>query len=636
MIRHAASAALLACLSVTALAQTRGVVVPVEFGASAQGAGANASSVRVAGAPGAPGAPVASPTLAPILGVRPTAVLFAPRGTRLTLGVTLPVSEGRRSARETAIAADGRQAGAAGLETPSVASDGVALGLPRAVLPSVRAEDAERRPRDSDGLLKTLALDPGSAHVRFDGAGRLVALPNTLPEGAFSAGGRARVTATAASERETQVPNRDVPVPPTQPPSKPAGWLDRLGDHPVVVAFLWNFLTVGAAYIINPVRGAFLLTKFEPTVMPFVYMGSAAATALAVWAYGRFARSGRAKLVGGAIITLSASLAGWWAIGPALAATPALAFGFYMFGDVFSILSVTVFWSYMNDVFRGEGAKRYFGRLASAGSLGAIVMSLMVNLNVKGTGAIPLILVAAALYALTFGLMLYMERWARRQETAPTAAAAAAAAATKAPAGGMWKALTATKIGLLLAALVLLERLVPDFANYVFAFEMKAAYPVLEDFVRAQASFAAWQNGISFVAGLALAGWLLRKAGLSFGLATAAIANLIGMAAYVIAPGLGSALALNGVEGGIRYTFFKAAKEQTWSNVPKDVLFQLKAFIEAFVYRFGRGISGAILLGLTGASLLGLGTVPVALVSLPLAAAWIWVAWSLGKKIATP
>ncbi|MBI5202106.1 MAG: hypothetical protein HY925_11010, partial [Elusimicrobia bacterium] len=100
--------------------------------------------------------------------------------------------------------------------------------------------------------------------------------------------------------------------------------------------------------------------------------------------------------------------------------------------------------------------------------------------------------------------------------------------------------------------------------------------------------------------------------------------------------GLGTAIALNGAEGGIRYTFFKAAKEQTWSNVPKDVLFQLKAFIEAFVYRFGRGISGAILLLLTGASFLHLGTVPVGVAALPLAALWIGVAWALGRKIGKP
>jgi hypothetical protein len=69
--------------------------------------------------------------------------------------------------------------------------------------------------------------------------------------------------------------------------------------------------------------------------------------------------------------SLRVSAAGGWTALVALfgSANPWLSFGFSLWADVFGIMSVTLFWSYINDAFTAEAAKRRFGLIGAAGPL---------------------------------------------------------------------------------------------------------------------------------------------------------------------------------------------------------------------------------------------------------------------------
>lgn len=388
----------------------------------------------------------------------------------------------------------------------------------------------------------------------------------------------------------------------------------------------WNFLTIATYYILAPVRGAFLLTNFGPEALPWVYMVGAAVTGLAVWGYGSLSKLPRRWLIGGALGVLTLALGGWWAVGLAASQVPAVSFAYYIFGDLFSIMSVTLMWTYANDRFGPDSAKKYFGLVAAAGPLGAIVGSLVTRQLVGVVGVLPLLLAAAVAYAGTLGLFALAERV--RYQKPPSEAPQA----QPKPEKGMLKTIFTTPFLGFLALLVLLERLVPDFGNYIFNAAVYEAYPAKEAMVRFGASYGLWQNVVSLFASLFLTRWILRKLGAGKALMGPALSLIVGLPLFAISPTLAMAVGFNALEGLQRYTWFKSAKEATYTVGSRDVIYRFKAFIEMFVYRFARGLAGLILLLLTHQAFLAWGVTGVALAGVPFAALWLYAAWRVGKE----
>jgi ATP:ADP antiporter, AAA family len=392
-------------------------------------------------------------------------------------------------------------------------------------------------------------------------------------------------------------------------------------------AFLWNFLTIGAYSIIGPARGALLLTKFGPETIPWVYLASAALTGAVVWVYNRASKSaGRGALIGGSLGLLALTLAGG-ALAVSALGSPAASFGYYLWTDVFGIMSVTLFWTYQNDVFKREEAKRLFGFVAAGAPLGSIAGAFLVKALVGSLGPVPMLLIAAGVFAAVLPIFFWMQRLAQgRSADAPQAAPGAAAPASE----GVLKTILKSKFLLFLTALVALERLVPDITNYLYS--VVAAQSFAGDPKGLAAFFADvnfWTAVASFAVSSILVGLTIKRLGTAGALMTAAVANLLLFALFPFAPSLALVGVFFGLDGVSRYTWFKTAKETTYSATDKDVIYRVKAFVEMFVYRFARGLAGFLLLA---AAALGWGPAAVAWVGVPLALAWLYSAWRVGRE----
>ncbi|TBR22907.1 hypothetical protein EPO15_06965 [bacterium] len=411
------------------------------------------------------------------------------------------------------------------------------------------------------------------------------------------------------------------------PPVKPA---PVPGERRLaVLGMAWSFLAIASMYIVMPVRSAFLLTQFGPEVMPWVFMASAAFTGLAAWAYGRFSNAPRAKLLGGALAVLGAGLVGWWLAAPVAMASAPVSFAFSMWTDAFSIMSVTLFWTYADDRFKGETAKKWFGAFAAAGALGSIVGSGVTRYLVAALGAPHLLLIAAATFAAIGGVFWAMERTAYAPVT--TAAAPQKAAASGSGAWATAKEIARSPFLLALAALVFFERLVPDFGQYLFSLQAQHAYATKEAMAAFMAGFGMVTGATSLLMSALATRWILKKFGVGKALMSAPLMSLLGFAAMGAAPTLPVTVGASLAEGLPRYTVFKAAKEATYTTADKDVIYRVKAYIEMFVYRFARGVAGLMLLFLTGPAFLGWGPAAVAWAAVPLALAWAYSAWRLAR-----
>ncbi|MCR4294843.1 MAG: MFS transporter [Elusimicrobia bacterium] len=427
-------------------------------------------------------------------------------------------------------------------------------------------------------------------------------------------------------------PSALAPSAPASPAKKPplvARWKTAMADGTgplVLAAFAWNFLTIAAYSIIGPARGALLMTKFGPETLPWVYMASAALTGAVVFAYSRFSRAPRKLLIGGSLALLAATLAAG-ALAVSATALPSVAFGYFLWTDVFGIMSATLFWTYANDVFTRSESKRVFGLIAAGAPLGSIAGALLMKLVVGSMGPIPMLLVAAGVFAAVLPLFFFMESRSKGRGAAP---APETKAEDGAPAKGILKTIMGSPFLIFLTVVVALERLVPDVTNYLFAFAASSAYkgdPSGMAQLFANVNF--YTSLASFTASTLLVGLTLRKIGTGGSLMTAGLVNLALFALYPFVPTLGVAAVFFGLDGVTRYTWFKTAKESTYAATDRDVIYRVKAFIEMFVYRFARGLAGLLLLavawlqgGPTGAALLGI----------PLALLWLYASWRLGRE----
>src|SRR5207237_1265618 len=170
-------------------------------------------------------------------------------------------------------------------------------------------------------------------------------------------------------------------------------------------AFAYFFLLLCSYYLLRPVRDA-LAVEAATEKLQWLFTGTFAAMLALVPAFGWLcARLSRARLlpVGYAFFALNLLL---------FSARLDAAL-FFIWLSVFNLFVVSVFWSFMSDLFSAAQAARLYGSIAAGGSCGAIAGPLIAAGTVSKVGLTGLLLISAALLALTIVCIVMLGRWAR-------------------------------------------------------------------------------------------------------------------------------------------------------------------------------------------------------------------------------
>lgn len=407
--------------------------------------------------------------------------------------------------------------------------------------------------------------------------------------------------------------------------------------------FTWFLLVIASYYVIRPVRTALVLYDFGAENLPWVYMGTGLAAGVAAYLFSKFSKVKRATLISGVQIFFILNLLFWWWVAGQSAASQAAGEGgwvwaapsFYVWTDVFSIMGVTIFWMYANDVLGHNGAKKAFGIITAAGMCGGAAGAWITKVFVEDLGPVDIVLVAAGIYAITFVLFLGLEALSQgRSAVRSTDADKHAADLRKLP--EVVRQIKATRLLWLIAIVVCLERIAPDMVDYVFQntakgfFEDKTAYSAFF------ANFEMWRNLIVLAGTLVITPVLLTYLGPGAAMVSVPLAIVLFGVAMILMPSLLVVVLLKGFEEGQRHAWFKAGKETLYTVTSRDVLYTVKAYIEMFLYRFSRGIAGLFLLGLgTLMAILGRPestSLLVLVVMIPLCIVWIWAIWQVDRE----
>lgn len=410
-------------------------------------------------------------------------------------------------------------------------------------------------------------------------------------------------------------------------------FLDVAPDERLItlLLFAWQFLFICTYYVLRPIRRGLFLDGLGNDWMPVVYVGTAVVTGLVVWLYSKFAHLKRRTLICSIYGFFAVNLLIWWRV---FQKDNPIASGiFWVWLDVFSIMGVTLFWIYANDVFNSARAKRLFGILAAGGGLGAVFGASITAGFVHLIGTGNLFLVAAGLIVTTLAIFLYLEKLSSKNAMGSDKKSSSEIKTQDLKnLSGVFKTIASNKLLLLLTILVTFERVTPDMVQFLYNDVIKnlAHGGGCEAIVALDANLERWRAIAEFFVEMFLVSAVLKKFGTGFALSSNACIIFAGLASYALIPNPAILIAVFHLDEGSRHAWFKAAKELMYTVVPREVLYTVKPLIEMFFYRFARGLAGVLIYLFNTA--LGFGSMGVLAAGAVIAAAWFYCASLLSKE----
>ncbi len=179
----------------------------------------------------------------------------------------------------------------------------------------------------------------------------------------------------------------------------------------VLLSMVYLFFLFGSYSVVKPVRDAmgtvygikhlnelFTGTFIGTLILAPLYAGMASRIKLSTflpWVYGFIA----VTILGFYLLFSGGKVSGRY-----------VAAGFYIWVSTFNMLIISVFWSFMADIFSRSQAKRLFGFIAAGMTVGGIVGPLIATFLATRVGNSGLMLISAAGFAVTALLVKVLER----------------------------------------------------------------------------------------------------------------------------------------------------------------------------------------------------------------------------------
>jgi AAA family ATP:ADP antiporter len=177
-----------------------------------------------------------------------------------------------------------------------------------------------------------------------------------------------------------------------------------------LLSFFFMLTLMASYYLLRPIRDA-MSSNWTDAELSTLFSATFLFSIVAVMLYGAACSRIRfRRLVPGVYGLFALSFVGFYfAVGSNQDAEWARK-SFYVWISVFSLFHVSVFWSYMADIFSREQAPRLFGFIASGASIGAIIGPAIAVTMVGAVGTGNLLLVSASLLVIPIIVISTLEK----------------------------------------------------------------------------------------------------------------------------------------------------------------------------------------------------------------------------------
>jgi AAA family ATP:ADP antiporter len=372
-------------------------------------------------------------------------------------------------------------------------------------------------------------------------------------------------------------------------------------------AFGYFFLLLCSYYVLRPVRDSLAVgvgTETLRWLFTATFVAMLALVPVFGWLCARFPRS---KLLPAVYVFFALNLLAF-----VLELNP---FVFFVWLSVFNLFVVSVFWSFMSDLFDSAQAARLYGTIAAGGSCGAIAGPLLAA--VVPDSRILLFLSAALLVATTVCIVM-LSRWARAHPRSGDPPA-------EQPVGGSILAgarAALTSPFLLAICGYLLCYTALSTALYFQQIEIvRHAVSDPAERTRLFASLDLTVNSLTLVIQILAFSRLASLLGPAGMLALVPILSVLGFLWLGATPTLTALIAFGVTRRIGEFAISKPARETLFTIVPREERYKAKNFIDTVIYRGGDALAGWLFAAVS------------AFIAAAVALAWTGLAFYLGARM---
>lgn len=395
----------------------------------------------------------------------------------------------------------------------------------------------------------------------------------------------------------------------------------------VFVSFAFVFTLMAAYYILRPVRDA-MASDWTDTELSFLWNLNFFISVGIVALYGTAVSKIRfTLLVPGVYAFFAASFIAFFFGVSTLDDRVLVDKSFYVWVSVFSLFHISVFWSFMSDLFNKEQSGRLFAFIAAGASAGALVGPLVPALFAGIVTTDTLLMIAACALFIPIPLILYLERLKFVDLHNENVHADLDVVRIGGKPFQGFKLFFTSPFLLGIGAFILLYTAIGSFVyfeqkNLLADFDRETRTQILAtvDFV---------VNVLTFAIGMFATSRIVTRFGMPVTLALIPVFVAACLLILALAPILTVVLALQVARRAGNFGITRPAREMLFTAVDRETRFKAKPVIDIAVYRGGDALSSIAFAGLTDG--LGLGLAAVAAVGAGIAAAWAWVGAALGR-----
>ena len=400
-----------------------------------------------------------------------------------------------------------------------------------------------------------------------------------------------------------------------------------------ITAMLWSFAyffcLLCSYYLLRPVRDEMGIQGGVgelPRLFTGTFLVMLAAVPLFGWASARYPRR---KLLPAVYLFFAASLLVFYALMHSGIAPARVAQAFFVWVSVFNLFVVSVFWSFMADLFRNDQARRLYGFISAGGSTGALAGPLFTAMLAPSIGPANFLPVSAVMLCMTVLCINRLSAWSARNP----AERRSPPERVEDPVGGdIFAGVTLVLKSPYLIGIciyVLLGTLLGTFLYFHQANIIAVDIPSSGERTALFAKVDLAVNALTLLCQLFLVGRLVGRFGVGTTLIILPAMGAIGFFVIGLMPTLAVLIGFQVIRRAGEYAITRPAREVLFTVLNREEKYKSKNVIDTVVFRGGDAVSGWLFEGLR---MLGLGFAGIAFVGVPIALLWAGTGWMLGRS----
>lgn len=398
----------------------------------------------------------------------------------------------------------------------------------------------------------------------------------------------------------------------------------------VAWSFAYFFCILSSYYIVRPVRETMAVGS-GPQTIPYLFIGTFFAMMIATSIFGWVAsRFPRRVFLPWVYLFFSANIAIFWVVFTRTIdsgeSTVWLGRAYFVWVGVFNLFVVSVFWSFMADIYTREQGRRLFGIISAGGSIGAILGGVATSAFVTTIGTHNLLPVAGVLLVLSLVCITQLRRWViseHEDEVNETAA-------SEKPLGGSaFAGITHMLSSNYFIAIAITSLIASTLgaALYMFAAELvEVEIPVVDERTRFFSNMNIAANLLTLIFQAFAVKQVVQRFGIGRALVLMPIVSAIGFVLLAMDPVLAVVAILTVARRAVGFGFSKPGTDMLYSVVTPEEKYKTKNFIDTAIYRGGDVIGTWFI-----RSMSALGIAGISVVMVPIAVFWAFVSLWLGR-----